>query len=430
MVCVDDFALKKREKYGTVMVDIVTGNVVDMLESRNYEDVEKWFKSFPNIQVFSRDGSITYAKAIRDSHPKAIQISDRFHLLKNLTDYCKDYIKRTVKNKIEIESTAETVIINNIKCKTKYQYETTWDLITDVKKLRSEGHTIEQISASLGLGNKTIIKYSKVQDCDKEEYIKKSTPRIKSETIKRNKEALINEAKAYDEKGYSLRKIAYEMSIDRSTVKKYLAADGTYAHASSGITKSGKLSLFKERIIEMYSEGTKCTEIFVELKKYGYSGSESLIRNFISKINHQVIKIDNSKTEQIKRKHLISLLYKDIDKVKSITDKQLNKVFEIYPELITVYEVSKKFKELLIGQKIDMLNNWIINTLALGIPELASFINGINRDIEAVENAIKYKYSNGLAEGTVNEIKVIKRIMYGRCGFDLIKRKVLFTNFN
>ena len=430
MVCVDDFALKKREKYGTVMVDIVTGNVVDMLESRNYEDVEKWFKSFPNIQVFSRDGSITYAKAIRDSHPKAIQISDRFHLLKNLTDYCKDYIKRTVKNKIEIESTAETVIINNIKCKTKYQYETTWDLITDVKKLRSEGHTIEQISASLGLGNKTIIKYSKVQDCDKEEYIKKSTPRIKSETIKRNKEALINEAKAYDEKGYSLRKIAYEMSIDRSTVKKYLAADGTYAHASSGITKSGKLSLFKERIIEMYSEGTKCTEIFVELKKYGYSGSESLIRNFISKINHQVIKIDNSKTEQIKRKHLISLLYKDIDKVKSITDKQLNKVFEIYPELITVYEVSKKFKELLMGQKIDMLNNWIINTLALGIPELASFINGINRDIEAVENAIKYKYSNGLAEGTVNEIKVIKRIMYGRCGFDLIKRKVLFTNFN
>lgn len=107
-----------------------------------------------------------------------------------------------------------------------------------------------------------------------------------------------------------------------------------------------------------------------------------------------------------------------------------DKVFEIHPELIIVYEVSKKFKELLMGQKIDMLNNWIMNTLALGIPELASFINGINRDIEAVENAIKYKYSNGLAEGTVNKIKVIKRIMYGRCGFNLLKRKVLYANFN
>jgi len=140
MVCVDDFALKKRERYGTVMVDIATGNVVDMLESRDYEDVEKWFKSFPNIQVFSRDGSITYAKAMRDSHPKAKQISDRFHLLKNLTDYCKDYIKRTIRNKIEIQSTEETSA-NNIAVKAKYEYDTTWDLITDVKKLRGEGHT-------------------------------------------------------------------------------------------------------------------------------------------------------------------------------------------------------------------------------------------------------------------------------------------------
>jgi len=430
MVCVDDFALKKRERYGTVMVNIETGKVVDILESRDYDDVEKWFKSFPNIQVFSRDGSITYAKAMRDSHPEAIQISDRFHLLKNLTDYCKDYIKRTIKNKIEIESTAETVIIDNIDRKVKYQYETIWDLITDVKKLRSEGHTIEQISASLGLGNKTIIKYSKVQDCDKGKYNKKSTPTIKSETIKRNKEALMIEAKAYNEKGYSTRRIANEMSINRRTVKKYLASDGTYTHASSGITRSGRLSLFKERIIQMYSTGIKCNEIFVDLKKDGYSGSESLIRNFTSKINHQVIKIDNSKTEQIKRKHLISLLYNDIDKVKSITDKQLNKIFKTYPDLVIIYEVSKKFKEILMGQKIDMLNNWIINTLALEIPELASFINGINRDIEAVKNAIKYKYSNGLAEGTVNKIKVIKRIMYGRCGFDLLKRKVLYANFN
>lgn len=74
-----------------------------------------------------------------------------------------------------------------------------------------------------------------------------------------------------------------------------------------------------------YSVIRFCTEIFVELKKYGYGSSESLNRNFTSKINHQVIKIDNSKTEQIRRKHLISLLYKDIDKVKSITDKQLSK---------------------------------------------------------------------------------------------------------
>ena len=50
---------------------------------------------------------------------------------------------------------------------------------------------------------------------------------------------------------------------------------------------------------------------------------------------------------------------------------------------------------------------------------------GIERDLEAVKNGIKYDYNNGLAEGSVNKIKVIKRIMYGRCSFDLLKQKVL-----
>lgn len=430
MVCIDDFALRKRERYGTVMIDIETGNVVDIIESRDYEDVEKWLKTFPNIKVFSRDGSITYAKAMRDSHPKAIQISDRFHLLKNLTDYCKEYIKRMIKSNIEIETTGENAVNDNICIKAKYQYETTWDLIVAVKKMRSDGCLIEEISDALGLSAKTVIKYSKIQDCDKEKYNKKSTAITKSEAISRNKEDLIKEAKNYFEKGYSMRKIAGIMNINRSTVKKYISSDGTYTHASLGITRMGKLSHFKEKIIEMYSAGIKSSVIFQELRKNGYSGSDSLVRNFISQINRQATGTDNLKTEKISRKHLISLLYKEIDKVKSITVKQVGKVFELYPELEIVYNVSSKFKELLFAQKIDMLDTWINDTLTLDIPELNSFVNGISRDIDAVKNAIVYKYSNGLAEGTVNKIKVIKRIMYGRCGFDMLKRKVLYANFN
>lgn len=59
------------------------------------------------------------------------------------------------------------------------------------------------------------------------------------------------------------------------------------------------------------------------------------------------------------------------------------------------------------------------------IPELQTYVNGIRVDIKAVKNGIKMKYNNGLAEGSVNKIKVIKRTMYGRNGFDLLKAKVL-----
>ena len=60
------------------------------------------------------------------------------------------------------------------------------------------------------------------------------------------------------------------------------------------------------------------------------------------------------------------------------------------------------------------------------IPELQAYINGVRKDIDAVKNGISLAYNNGLAEGSVNKIKVIKRIMYGRNSFDLLKAKVLF----
>jgi transposase len=60
------------------------------------------------------------------------------------------------------------------------------------------------------------------------------------------------------------------------------------------------------------------------------------------------------------------------------------------------------------------------------IPEIETYLNGILKDIEAVKNAIIFPYSNGLAEGSVNKIKVIKRIMYGRNSFDFLKAKVMF----
>jgi len=60
------------------------------------------------------------------------------------------------------------------------------------------------------------------------------------------------------------------------------------------------------------------------------------------------------------------------------------------------------------------------------IPELQTFINGIKKDLTAVKNGIIYSYNNGSAEGSVNKIKVIKRIMYGRNSFELLKAKVLF----
>jgi len=68
---------------------------------------------------------------------------------------------------------------------------------------------------------------------------------------------------------------------------------------------------------------------------------------------------------------------------------------------------------------IDKANN-------LKIRKIDKFVNGLKRDIQAVRNAIIYEYNNGVVEGFVNKLNVIKRIMYGRNKFEMLRQKILF----
>lgn len=105
MICVDDFALRKRFSYGTVMINLENHRIIDMIPSRDTNDVCNWLKTFHNIEVISRDGAITYASAATNSHPDVIQISDRFHLIKGLSEVICKYIFREFPARVEIPLT-------------------------------------------------------------------------------------------------------------------------------------------------------------------------------------------------------------------------------------------------------------------------------------------------------------------------------------
>lgn len=415
------------------MVDIETGKVIDILNSRDYDDVKEWLNGYPNLKMVSRDGSITYSKAIKDSHSSVIQISDRFHLLKNLTDYCKEYIKRIIKHTIKLEVPVIKSLESQdiLKLKKKYQYQTKWELILAVKELRSMGYTINQICCVLGLGNKSVINYSKIKNCDKEKYDKKPIAISRQEANRKRKEELIREVKLLKEKGYTISAISRELNLDSRTVKKYINSDGSFIHATIGRNFKSKLDGYKKEILTLFSKGYSAYKIYSIIKQNGFDGSDSLVRHFVLSIKNKKVTLHNQDdVENVERKNLITLLYKDIEKVKSITKNQLERILQIYPELKIVYEIAKQFREILFSKDAFKLVEWLNRAKALNISEINSFISGIERDFEAVRNAVMYKYSNGLAEGTVNKIKVIKRIMYGRCSFELLRKKVLLLNFN
>lgn len=85
------------------MIDIITHRIIDMIPSRDYEEVKNWLESFPNLEIVSRDGSAIYNSAITAAHLNVLHISDRFRLLKNLSSYCRDYLTKLLKTNVKIK---------------------------------------------------------------------------------------------------------------------------------------------------------------------------------------------------------------------------------------------------------------------------------------------------------------------------------------
>jgi transposase len=153
----------------------------------------------------------------------------------------------------------------------------------------------------------------------------------------------------------------------------------------------------------------------------------------MSKYRKLLYIFDCSKEESIeyklvKRSLIIKLLYKPIDKLKDLDIADLTLVYDQYPKFKQIITLVNNFRDLVKNKDLIEFEKWIKQTQELNIMKLNSFINGLNRDIDAVKNAIRYKYNNGLAEGHVNKLKVIKRIMYGRNKFKLLRTKLLFNN--
>ena len=404
------------------MIDIETHRIIDMIASRQEDDVAEWLKTYPNLEIISRDGSIVYKSSSDKAHPKVKQVSDRFHVLKNLTDYATDELKRLLKSHIKI--TGENIKINTSKTKKKYEYKTKWDLILKVKELREQKYRVIDISQALGISEKTVIEYNKISLKDKEKYNQISTQELKSQVIQENKWELIQQVQEEYKKVHKYSVVSRKYNIDDRTVKKYINIKEPPINGNKNREYHSRLDLYKNKIIEMNNGGLSWKKIYDKIRTNGYKGSESLLRTYLSKIKKKNIEAKNIECI-VERATMISLLYKEIENVKEITKELFDTVISMYPKAGIIYRTVRSFKEIMFSKKENKLDSWIVETKKLNIQEFNSFINGIERDIEAVKNGIKYEYNNGLAEGSVNKIKVIKRIMYGRCSFALLKQKVL-----
>lgn len=225
------------------------------------------------------------------------------------------------------------------------------------------------------------------------------------------------EAKKLYEEGNTKIDVAKKLGITRGTLNTYLSLKEPPIRDSNCILDN-YLPLIKQLIIE----GKKAKEIYEEIKKQGYKGKMTVLNMHMKSIKNEV----KNNTSYLKRSKIKKLFFYDLEDIKNETLKNdITFYLNQNEELSKIIALEKEFKTVMFSKKPEQLYLWIEKTKSLNILELNSFINLIESDIEAVKNAVIYDYSNGLTEGFNNKTKVIKRQMYGRCSFGLLRLKIL-----
>lgn len=227
--------------------------------------------------------------------------------------------------------------------------------------------------------------------------------------------------------------------MDPGTVTCYLKPCFSAVHGAYGKKRPSLLTPHTERIKSCIEAGYKATAIDSIIRNDGYKGSYSSVVHYISGLKKRgnadyILSQHSQNSGWVSRDKLIKLFYKPITEVKQITADLLKKVFDEYPVFEQVLAHVINFKKILMGKNEGLLETWLCSAENTRVSELQSFVTGIRLDLAAVKNAIAHKYSNGLAEGFVNKLKVVKRTMYGRCSFETLRKKVLGlranSNFN
>ena len=231
---------------------------------------------------------------------------------------------------------------------------------------------------------------------------------------------IIKEAKKLYEEKKTKTYIAKKLGISRMTLIKYLSLNEPPIRDTKCILDN-YISLIKQLIIEK----KKTKEIFEIMKEQGYKGKMTVLNMHMKSIKNEV----KNNTSYLKRSKIKKLFFYDIEDIKN-EDIKNDLIFYLNQneELKKIIELEKEFKNVIFSKKKEHLDLWLEKAKKLNVIELNSFISLIEGDIDAVKNAIIYDYSNGLTEGFNNKTKVIKRQMYGRCKFDLLRLKILAFN--
>jgi len=239
---VDDWSKRKGQSYGTILVDLEAHKPVDLLPDKSAESFANWLTEHPGVEIISRDRGKEYINGANKGAPDAIQVADRWHLLKNLRDTLKQMLET---RRACLKAAADKSNGDVVDQKSNESASTTEELSDATRKLtKAEKRTLE----------------------------KRARRQERYETVE----------ELY-QRGVSKSEIGRRLDLDPRTVAKYIRIDECpiYAGRRSG---SSLLDPYMDYMAKRWEEGChNATRIWHEIRELGFGGARRTVGEWATK---------------------------------------------------------------------------------------------------------------------------------------------------
>lgn len=376
-VGIDEWAWHRGHRYGTLIVNLDTHRPLVLLPGRDQRTLATWFRKYPEIQIVSRDRSGVYATAAREGAPQARQVANRWHLLKNIGDVLERMMYRHMP------------LIRLVA--------------SELSPKKSPDPEPSVPAASL-----------------------RHPERLKQQTRKKRHQRW-TEVMALHNKGCSFREISRITGLSRVTVSRWVRS-GTFPEMSTRPPKRGLLDPWREWLKEQRESGNyNASRIWREMVARGFTGSETIVRDAVAKWR----KGWNPPVTTAVRLPSVSRVSRWLMPWRITRDEEnyasrfISLMCEKVPELKIAQQLALEFYRILKTQNKSQLSSWFTRVHESGSAEFRRVAAGMEADAAAICEAISSRWSNGVVEGHVNRLKMLKRQMYGRAGFELLRQRVM-----
>jgi transposase len=380
---VDDWAFRKGHHYGTILVDLEQRRVVELLSERKAEPLIDWLQAHPGVEVVSRDRAPAYAEAARKGAPAAVQVADRWHLLQNLVEALE-------------------------RCLLRFR-----------PSLKAAAGIGEAVIGPLPSPDATVL-----------------VPwQQRAAAVSQQKHAVTMERyermRALRTAGFTVLDIAQLVGASRRTVYRYLALDGPPERQRPERSAGRVLAPYEPYLIQRWAEGCRNhSRLFREIRLVGYRHSARTVSLFLQRLEHDPsASVAGSAHPTVTRvptaRHVACLLVWRKEQLPEAERDYLQRLCDHEPTIARAYELAQAFATMARERTGQAFEAWLASVATSEIAELQRFAGGLVDDRAAVEAGLTLAWSNGQTEGQINKLKLLKRQMYGRANFDLLRQRAL-----